>query len=948
MPRSLRWAIRLATTAMAITLASAAIAGTTGKLQGRVVDEKKEPLAGVNIRVEGQRLGAATDEQGNFFIIGIPGGVYSIRANMLGYAPHIAEKVTITPDFTTTLNISLKTEAVQLTEVRVEAERPLLQKDATGTTRFISSEDIQKLPTRGYRDAAAQQTGVVNFQRQIDNETQNSNTLIVRGGRPNETAYFVDGFSQQDPLTGTSSTSISNNSIEEVVVLTGGFNAEYGRIMSGAVNVITREGGQKYFGGVEAISDVLSGDWIGADRTDYNIYDVSLGGPVIPGGEDLTFYVSGERRWQGDRSPGFIPDVFADELETQGLRAGIKPNNSSGGYTFQGKLSWQPSNAMTFKVGGLGSQDDWRQYSQAYLFNLNHLPRYEDRNQSYFATINHVLSPRTFYTLGGNYFETRRKRGDGIAFDRLEDYFIDPNPRFDTELPMFWEDGHVFDDYLQRKSSYYGGQGTITSQVNRYHQLKFGGDYQKHTLRFFNHFFPVQLGGNTPNLTDYDSYGYDLIVDRDAGGVVRKISLKENGDESKDGPKHPKTWSIYGQDKFEREGVIVNGGLRFDHINVDTPALLSDRLPLGDPDDTSNIADSLESKDLVENRTYARISPRLGVAFPVDEKTVLRFNYGQFYQQPNLQDLYVSYRFLQHKVRTGGYFVGFGNPNLRPERTTAYEVGLARQVADNVRLDVTAYYKDVKDLVEITTIPSFPNNFASYRNRDFATIKGVDIGFTMRPVNNISANIAYSLSFAQGTGSVSNTQRNIAWTSSEPPKQTAPLDFDQRHKLSMNLDYSLGKGQGIAWGKFRPFENTGINFLYNVASGTPYTPTFVYNEVTLAAVSTTPSGPLNSRYGPWTSNLDLKASRGFQLGATKMEGFIWVLNAFDSKNPIAVYSSTGSADATGWLNTQDGQTFIQNTNAAGIDGEAFYKLAENSPNLYSNPRLVRFGLRANF
>src|SRR5262249_60489183 len=122
----------------------------------------------------------------------------------------------------------------------------------------ISAQEVQSLPTRGYRDAAAQQTGVVNFQRQIDNETQNGNTLIVRGGRPNETVYYVDGFSQQDPLTGTSSTAINNNAIEEVVLLTGGFAPEYGKAMSGAGNVITREGATKYSRAGEGVSHGLA------------------------------------------------------------------------------------------------------------------------------------------------------------------------------------------------------------------------------------------------------------------------------------------------------------------------------------------------------------------------------------------------------------------------------------------------------------------------------------------------------------------------------------------------------------------------------------------------------------------------------------------------------------------------------------------------------------------
>jgi len=255
----------------------------------------------------------------------------------------------------------------------------------------------------------------------------------------------------------------------------------------------------------------------------------------------------------------------------------------------------------------------------------------------------------------------------------------------------------------------------------------------------------------------------------------------------------------------------------------------------------------------------------------------------------------------------------------------------------------------VKDLVEITTIASFPNNFSSYRNRDYATIKGVDIGFMMRPINNISANVAYSLSYAQGTGSVSNTQRNIAWQASEPPKQTSPLAFDQRHKLSANLDWRFGEDEGPAWGGRKWLAKTGINVLYNVASGTPYTPTFTYDEVTLAAVAGVPSGPLNSRYGPWTSSLDFKADKGFSVAGFNLGAFVWVLNLFDTRNPIAVYSSTGSPTTTGFLNTPDGQSYLEaGATQNGLDAETLYRLAENTPNLYTNPRLVRFGLRAGF
>jgi prepilin-type N-terminal cleavage/methylation domain-containing protein len=223
----------------------------------------------------------------------------------------------------------------------------------------------------------------------------------------------------QGALAGARDTAINNNAIEEVVVLTGGFSPEYGRIMSGAVNVITREGTKQYSGALESVTDVLSGNWVGAPMTDYNVYDASFGGPVLPGKENLTFYVSGERRWQGDRGSPFMPNIFKNDLETRGFSGNRLPSNSASGYTFQGKLNWQPSDRLTFKAGGLGSQEDWREYLRQYLFNLSHAPRYLDRSESYFVSGNHVLSKRTFYNVAVNYNLTQRKFGDGLAFDNL-------------------------------------------------------------------------------------------------------------------------------------------------------------------------------------------------------------------------------------------------------------------------------------------------------------------------------------------------------------------------------------------------------------------------------------------------------------------------------------------------------------------------------------------------
>jgi hypothetical protein len=133
--------------------------------------------------------------------------------------------------------------------------------------------------------------------------------------------------------------------------------------------------------------------------------------------------------------------------------------------------------------------------------------------------------------------------------------------------------------------------------------------------------------------------------------------------------------------------------------------------------------------------------------------------------------------------------------------------------------------------------------------------------------------------------------------------------------------------------------------LINAASGTPYTPTKVYNEVTLQAVATEPSGPINSRYGPWTLTVDFKANKGFQLAGQNLDVYLWVLNLFEQDNHLTVYTSSGSAETTNFLSSEEGQSALA-TN--GEDYARLYRLAERNPNLHGGPRLVRLGAKLSF
>jgi hypothetical protein len=262
---------------------------------------------------------------------------------------------------------------------------------------------------------------------------------------------------------------------------------------------------------------------------------------------------------------------------------------------------------------------------------------------------------------------------------------------------------------------------------------------------------------------------------------------------------------------------------------------------------------------------------------------------------------------------------------------------------------VALFYKDVKDLVQLVNQQALPNSFAVYQNGDYGTIKGLEFNLQMRRTRNIELDLKYTLQYATGLGSYANTQSNIAWTDENAPKLIAPLTFDQRHKLTGIFDYRLGREQGPKWGETYPLENFGLNVIVSAASGTPFTPQVVYNEVTLGSVSPTPDGPRNSEYGPWTFQIDLKAERRFRMGSFSIAPYIWVKNLLDTENAYQVYESTGQPDNTNYLKTPEGQLLADTEpDDTGLNGEQKYRIKEQNPQNYGVPRQILFGLRVSF
>ncbi|HIA23229.1 MAG TPA: TonB-dependent receptor, partial [Candidatus Marinimicrobia bacterium] len=276
-------------------------AGVTGKLVGTVTDASTgEALIGVNVVLKGTVLGAASDKNGDYFILNISAGSYTASASYIGYKTTSVTDVRMNADRTTTVNFALEISAVEGEEVIVEAERPVIVRDQTATTVTIEKEDFENMPINSYADIIDNVAGV------IENDNGGGDDGIhVRGGRSGETAYLVDGFYVKDIINGGMATDVARGGISELSIITGSFDAEYGQAMSGIINIITREGGADY-----DLSFRTSTDQFG-EKNNWNTGRIegTASGPIIPTMPNLaTFFISADRkRTDGRLKNNFLP-----------------------------------------------------------------------------------------------------------------------------------------------------------------------------------------------------------------------------------------------------------------------------------------------------------------------------------------------------------------------------------------------------------------------------------------------------------------------------------------------------------------------------------------------------------------------------------------------------------------------------------------------------------------
>jgi outer membrane receptor for ferrienterochelin and colicin len=974
-----------------ITLSLSLFAGTTGKLMGKVKDDKEKPVpyASVIISGEGFQTGIQTDKNGNYFIINIPPGTYTVSCQRGGFATSQTNGVKINVDETKKLNIKMISASIAIQGIVVSEEKEeMVKRDVASSQTSINSEQIQVMATDDVSDILALQTGV----NVIGGE------VFVRGGRSNEVQYSVDGMSVSDPVDGGSALTLDTDAIADMKTITGGLTAEYGNAQSGVVNIVTKSGSSDYHGKLEASSDHLLGDDI--DNSNSDVVKFAIGGPVLTSfvSENLrkkfTFFFNAAANWYDGRVKDYYVSDPVEELKylTQPSFTSFDPydgredfagfdlgdrNYNDYNANLKVKYDFNPLQKLTFAVRG--DKSKYRPYAHAWKYAMDYYFAGESSQAQYIATYDHSFNSMTNLKVKASYYHKETESGPN-GVDR-DSYFVRDDANFNIfadnaiynctginyltddsgvigenalynwtinsdaqEKPIgdFVRPGTIFGNYVDDENQVLNMRADLEFQLNQIHGFKTGVEVIKHTIRknqiaspwdidafryedYLNNYGNPQYWVYSVNdsiiysETELPEYSEDFIKNLydldDLYNATLAASGQTDGYEAE-----PWQFAYYLQDKMEWEGMIVNAGLRFDawYLGEKYKIIKNNGIEVWEEFDK-------------EDQMQLMVSPRMGISHPISETAVMHFAYNYQNQLPQMQYVFTTAR--PEDAITSNTQIIVGNPDLEPQTTITYEVGLQKQLSEDYVMDITAYYKNIYNYVstrKVTDPDDETISWYEYFSDDYGSARGLDIGFNKRLANFITGQVSYSLSWANGNNSdtvVQDEATNL---------REFPLDWDMRHNFSTSVTWKVQKGEEfyVPYTDFRlPFDDFSVNMTYSVQSGRPYTPTTQEGN----ALDT------NSALKPHTEEANMKITKTFAFNEnSSVKVYCSIDNLFDKTNVNNVYSITGSP-------YYDGADISEpNSDYVAEEVKYIHDLATKNPFNVSQGRSITFGVNFNF
>ncbi len=861
---------------------------TTGKIAGTVTDAGTgQTLPGVNVLIAGTTQGTSTDTDGYYYILNLKPGTYSIQASFIGFSLVTVQEVRVQVDKTTVLDIALSEQIIEGEEIVVVATRAAVERDLTSSITSVSSDQLESLPVQSFSDVVNQQAGVVDGH--------------FRGGRVGEVSYMVDGIPINDVYDQTFAFEVELNAIQEVQIISGTFNAEFGQAQSGVVNIVTKDGSQEYKGSVGAyVGDYITGRSDRFQRLDQlsptDSYEMqgSLGGPVPGLRGRTTFFASGrllsnEGFLYGQRvvqpvSPvsgqGQTVDVDGRQVFVPALGdSSYAPMNWGDQATGQLKITTRLFGNDRLTANVLVQRDKGQGYDHLFRYNPDGRPTTYGDSWSTTMTYTHVFGTSSFMDVKGAFF--RNSVASYLYEDPLDTRYPLDNALRQLAGNFSFYRGGANMSHFERETETWVGRVDFTSQISRQHLVKTGIEYKAHQL--FLDDFEVKNNAST--------------------GFAPAVPLAGTPDHVLY-TKHPVEASAFLQDKMEFDFMVVNAGIRLDYFDPKSEVLED----YGRPKTSSRIPTQVKWQ----------LSPRIGLAYPLSERGVVHVAYGHFFQMPPFEFLFTNPDYIYDPEE--GLNRAFGMPDLKPQRTVAYEIGLQQEVSGLV-LEATSYFKDIRNLLgsRIEVIkPGFDEAFqlekyGRFINRDYGQVKGFILTAERLMADGFGLKVDYTFQVAQGNASDPRSVLLDEAAGIESEKQLVPLDWDRRHQLNITL--TIGDpGNWLA------------TFTGQAGSGLPYTPSLADERIGLE----------NSGRRRGTSNLDLYAMKNLSLSGFDVSVFTRIFNVLDTQNEQQIYSDTGrafpnlrflSGEAQG-LNTKD--EFLRR------------------PDFYSAPRQITVGITTRF
>ncbi len=881
----------------AILFATAALltAQTTGKIAGNITDkENGQGLPGANVIVEGTNRGAVADLGGDFYILNVPPGVYVLRVQMLGYETMRVENARVSVNRTSAVDVKLKSTTLAGEEVVVTAEQVAIKKDQTSSVRNVSSDQIEILPVESVGAVVSMQPGVV--------------AGHFRGGRMTEVSYLVDGLQVDEPFRGEGkAVDLEPEAIQDLEVITGTFNAEYGRAMSGVVNAVTKDGGDAFHGAFSgelgnyytSHSDIFIG--LENSEIDRNLdYKFQLSGPLLTKKlsfftnyrlQDFRNHLNGIRRFNVSDFSNFQEQDPALWVSEHTGDSAYVPMNHARNLSFLGKVTSNFFKSIKMSFLYTRNDDEWHDYDHGFKYNPEGRPTSYRETDMYALQFNHMISPKAFYEIKLSYVDNfngwyvfKNPLDPGYVHDR---FLYNAGPGFYT--------GGQQKDHDERTLKDYNAKLDLSWQTNKHHSLKGGFLFTQHDLT--NSIVDIR---NLYYGTDLESELYQPVVLPDSS-IYSDIYHVE-----------PQEFSAYLQDKIEYNEMVVNAGLRYDYFYANTVYPSERRNPanqLGEP-----ITQSTHPK----SDPQTQISPRLGLSYQLSDVALLHFSYGHFFQMPPMYALYENHSF---QVAPTNYETTMGDAQIKAEKTVQYELGLWQQIAPGMGIEVALFYRDIYDLLSAKVVTTFNQiRYGLYSNKDYGNAKGLELKYDFVR-GKLSTQVNYTLQFTRGNADNPTFTFDREGDNRDPVPTLIPMSWDQRHTLNATVGYNTRKYGVTATGYF----NSGVPFSWSPLS-----------ENLLARVNLLPNNSKqSSQY-----NVDLAAYYNLRVvGSVDLKFTLSVYNLFDRLNEASVNSQTGRA-YTAIVTSSDLAAHRSNFND-------YYDRIQN-PDMYSAPRYVKLGMGVSF